>query len=767
MDKSKAAADAVKLINQAKEDSNLQPLMIKAVCSFFDIMKGEELSQADRLFLHYLANQAGIPQYYYPMLNVGEYVDEEVTLQTFSNYINESSLIVGEGVMLHRYQKELLERFKRGLRNRIFLSASTSFGKTFLIYEIVRKMAYTNVAFIFPTLSLLSENLFKIHLSPEYKWVKDNYVIHTLSDKEEISGRNLFIFTPERFLSFLDKNKEIQLDFVFVDEIYKLDNGFIIDEVSQENERDVAYRIALHELLKHPHIDSLLAGPYIALPTEDNQSSFKTFLDHYGFVVINYNHYEIVNKVEVKVLGKKTIDINNTFHLTFTDKTKSARIIQLVTHLLDRGENAIVYCSTKARTEKYAKDLIGKDNYIKDIDSEEVFRLTNHIDSLFENGKGAQWIVSKALKKGVGIHHGSVPKYIQQEIISLFNQNILKILICTTTITEGVNTTAKNVIVLSGKKGRKDLKKFDAQNIEGRAGRFMQHYQGRVFILDKNFVDRMNEEDELLQHKFFDKNIDKKDVDIVLSDSNYLTAEQENRRRDLERLKESGIMPKACFEEFRTISYDDKIKLYERIACFSTADHEKITELIRRYVSQRKSYLPGLELICQTIHPIIKNDNLRFYVENGNDQSGNCYLVGMISAFISKGFSSSVNYYIGKEGDVDKGVRKAADFVFNMLRYQVVKYFGLFNLLYKQFESTRKGVNVDEVNGIEALLLRLEYSADTRLGRRVSDIGASFNVVKYYDVKENNPDNRELIGKYYNQLDDYEKYNITKINQIL
>lgn len=28
MDKSKAAADAVKLINQAKEDSNLQPLSV-------------------------------------------------------------------------------------------------------------------------------------------------------------------------------------------------------------------------------------------------------------------------------------------------------------------------------------------------------------------------------------------------------------------------------------------------------------------------------------------------------------------------------------------------------------------------------------------------------------------------------------------------------------------------------------------------------------------------------------------------------------------
>lgn len=57
--------------------------------------------------------------------------------------------------------------------------------------------------------------------------------------------------------------------------------------------------------------------------------------------------------------------------------------------------------------------------------------------------------------------------------------------------------------------------------------------------------------------------------------------------------------------------------------------------------------------------------------------------------------------------------------------------------------------------------------ADTRLGRQVSDIGASFNVVKYYDVKENNPDDRELIGKYYNQLDDYEKYNVARIDQIL
>ena len=149
MDKSTAASNAIRLINQAKYNMDIRPSMIEAVCSYFDFMKGKTLSQADRLFMHYLANQAGLPQYYYPMLNIGEDVDEEVCLQTFSKYIQESDLIVGEGVMLHRYQKEVLELFKKGQSNRYFLSAATSFGKTFLIYEVVRKMKYSNVAFIF------------------------------------------------------------------------------------------------------------------------------------------------------------------------------------------------------------------------------------------------------------------------------------------------------------------------------------------------------------------------------------------------------------------------------------------------------------------------------------------------------------------------------------------------------------------------------------------------------------------------------------------
>jgi hypothetical protein len=155
-------------------------------------------------------------------------------------------------------------------------------------------------------------------------------------------------------------------------------------------------------------------------------------------------------------------------------------------------------------------------------------------------------------------------------------------------------------------------------------------------------------------------------------------------------------------------------------------------------------------------------------VETGDPQRGNCYLVDMISAFVARGFAGSANYYIIKKNlGVDAGVRKAAEFVFNTLRYQVVKYFGLFNLMYKNYESVRTGKTLDEINGIEALLLRLEYCADTQLGRKASDIGASFKVVNYYDIKERFQNQGDMVAKSYNELDDFEKYNVARIDQIL
>lgn len=64
----------------------------------------------------------------------------------------------------------------------------------------------------------------------EYKFFRENFKIHTLSDVEDFEDKNIFIYTPERYLSFIDKNDNFNIDFVFVDEIYKIDNEYLTND---------------------------------------------------------------------------------------------------------------------------------------------------------------------------------------------------------------------------------------------------------------------------------------------------------------------------------------------------------------------------------------------------------------------------------------------------------------------------------------------------------------------------------------------------------
>ena len=70
------------------------------------------------------------------------------------------------------------------------------------------------------------------------------------------------------------------------------------------------------------------------------------------------------------------------------------------------------------------------------------------------------------LEAGVAFHHGAMPRYIQAELVDSFNRGDIDTLVCTTTLTEGVNTTAKNVIVFSDQKGIVALSGFDYKNIK-------------------------------------------------------------------------------------------------------------------------------------------------------------------------------------------------------------------------------------------------------------------------------------------------------------
>ena len=701
MDRNERTTDIIKSYNLYKQNGN-SAVFVKKVCDFFDFMKDKELSSSDLVFLLFLANEAGIPQYY--DLLESKYTNTEINDEDFNTLalnasFYEASLIMGDS-KLHRYQKEILDKFCPTKTNRYVLTAPTSFGKTFLVYEIIKKMHYQNILLIFPSISLLSENYAKLIKSKEF----ESFDLYSLSEDTVAKEKNnVFVFTPERFLSFMDSNKGFHFDFSFVDEIYKIDNSFIIDQENlSENERDTAYRLALQFICDSSE-DVLLAGPYMTLPIMkgNNYESFCEFAKENDFHFLQYNQYDIVSKEYLTIKDKKTYIIDNKT-LTIGTIAKIKKLERILQTLSSPEENTIVYCGRRSDTERYAGKLLENENLVLAFQrmcerNDDLYtNFLNHLQETF----GDDWIVVKALKSRIGIHHGLLPKYIQKEIIDLFNRGLLICLFSTTTITEGVNTSAKNIIIVSSKKGKKPLKQFDATNIAGRAGRFQQHYLGRVIDLSDGFECIIKKPQEILKHKNYDKESPKLDIDYQITKEKYLSDSQLAEKKEIMiQIQQSGI-PKEIFDSFKVVGPRDKIVLYNEIKRLSKESIEEIKKLIS-YLNRDKTcflYWKGFQIVIDTIKEIVKEEKIKRLMEREPGKFS--YITNLTSSYLQGGFLSMVQYKVQKKHmPKDLAIRETADFVYNILKYHLVKYLGVFDLLFRYYISILEGVQMENMSG--------------------------------------------------------------------
>lgn len=759
MDRIKEAASVITDLNKYRSHQIKDYDLIRSVCFYFDKIKEEEISEADLKFLKYISNSVGIPHFFDLLEKFNNDTSiESFDLNTLSAIIYESTLNLTENNKVHKYQKQIFNLFEPSKLNRYFLSASTSFGKTHLVFEVVKKMHYKNVVLIFPTIALLSENLEKLTSDDNYRYFLDFYSIHTLSEVEELSENNLFIYTPERFLSFIEKREdEIKFDFAFIDEVYKIDNEYIIDEEVRENERDVAYRLAVFYSLKKD-VDVLLAGPYIAFSRPNDKyynNSFDKFLEQNEIELIDYNNYEIVNKTFCDVKSKNTYTIDEQLSLNFDTNDKTSRLIEIINSIININQNTIVYCYSRNSAEAYAIKLL-EAGVLNNHDYTGYKDFITHISRSFNR----DWTLIEALKRGIGIHHGLIPKYLQKEIVALFNKNQLKVLISTTTITEGVNTSAKNLIVLHSKKGNKELKKFDAMNIAGRAGRFLFHYSGRVIVLKNDFMKAINSEAEGIKHKNYDLESPKDEIDLYYTTDEFLNSEDKLRIQSIKEQQDEREIPDYVFTLYKVVSRIHKINIYDRINRLSQSELDSIKALIRQVNFRMNIDYDGFQTVLNVIEPIVLNQKMRFMIEYKGESGQYSTLTHLVHYYLTGGFLGSIRFKLGQGKDVDDAISETSEFVYNILKYQVVKYLGVFNVMYKLSQSKKTGQPFEEVSGIDRLLTKLEYNALTEFGRIASDYGVPSAIVDYYEDSRN-------AGQIKASFDNYELDIFDKVEKIM
>lgn len=336
--------------------------------------------------------------------------------------------------VLHRSQARVLRRLLDG--ESIILSAPTSFGKSLLIDVIISAKDFDNVVLIVPTLALVEETRRRMS-----RFI-DNYSIIT-SGNQKTTEKNIFVLTQERFLSM--ESEIPAVDFFAIDEFYKL-------SISNDGGRS-----------------TLLNQAFLRLSNTGAQ-----------FYLLGPSIKEIPEIVKEKLNCTFLIEDFHTVAIELHFLKKKPNKEESLANLLDEIDGqTMIYCQSPASTRKLLKSYLKLRELAKTKDEEliEAARWTS------ENYHD-EWLVSVALQHGIGIHHGRLPRSLGRFMIRAFEEGKLKVLLCTSTLIEGVNTSAKNVVIYDSRLNQKPLDFFTFNNIKGRSGRMFKHFVGNIYVFD-------------------------------------------------------------------------------------------------------------------------------------------------------------------------------------------------------------------------------------------------------------------------------------------
>jgi hypothetical protein len=342
----------------------------------------------------------------------------------------ERATVPGLGLTLHREQLSALHTLASG--KNLILSAPTSFGKSILIDALLYQEKFRRVAIVLPTIALLDE--FRRRLITRFGDRFDVLMHHSEKAERE---RVIFLGTQERLINRDDLGF---LDLVVVDEFYKLDPH-------RRDERAVTLNAAVYKLLNRakqffflgPNIDSVFTS-------EGSRWRFEFLKTRFSTVAVD------------------TINLKSV-------PDKDTRLHQEIASEINWP--ALVFVSSPDKANKLASDIVTRGTKLGSGLALSRWMIENY---------GGRWELSEAVAAGIGVHHGRIPRALASRFVTLFNERKIPVLICTSTLIEGVNTAAKSVLIYDKTIANRPYDFFTFSNIRGRAGRLGKHHVGQVYL---------------------------------------------------------------------------------------------------------------------------------------------------------------------------------------------------------------------------------------------------------------------------------------------
>lgn len=354
--------------------------------------------------------------------------------------------------------------------NRIFsFSAPTSIGKSYLFRHLIKNYDQ-DIAIIVPSRALISEYIFEILNNVDNSVLVLQFVENI--NKSHIR-RRIFVLTPERAGELFRYKNNFNIGLFLFDEA----------QISEENIRGMRFDALVNRIDKNfPAAKKVFAHPFISNP--DAQLTKHKFIQN-----------SASQKYAQQSVGKIYLSFNNNKFSYFSPynegKTKRFPIsTDPIEELLLNNGTLLVYTSkTNIYTGKYLSTFSNYINLCKPINNPEALKIIKELEDFIGGSSEKNSLMIDMMKKGIVVHHGSIPLHGRLLIERFVNNKFAKICFSTSTLTQGVNMPF-DVVWLDNFtfQGNKDIQILSLKNLIGRAGRssLKKDYFDYGYVVVKN-----------------------------------------------------------------------------------------------------------------------------------------------------------------------------------------------------------------------------------------------------------------------------------------
>lgn len=414
-------------------------------------------------------------------------------LERFKFVYNNEVSVFGKNCILNKFQKEAFDGITEN--KSISLSAPTSAGKSFvLLLSILNELKEINehknsfkskeILVVVPTRALISQIKNELEKQLEESELTQNIQLDVFPGNDLAKDKEIriFILTQERLHWQIKNFPQFNPRLVIVDEAQKVSDG----------NRGLLLESTLKHLLSvNPDLKILFASPFTSNP----EIFLKKFHLNSNSSMVTQTFFPSVSQ-NLILVTQKPRDAK-TWKLQFVSKCCSTDLgyltlpfkpdsdIKTLAHIAQKFKEkgqTIVYTNGASDAEKISQILFDLSE-----ESGESLLENNELEYAIDFIKKTvhpQYALARTLKRGIAFHYGNIPEKIREVVENLFSSGKINILVCTSTLLEGVNLPAKNLILLKPCRGQnKAISAADFWNLAGRAGRWGKEFSGNVVII--------------------------------------------------------------------------------------------------------------------------------------------------------------------------------------------------------------------------------------------------------------------------------------------